>query len=80
VVPADGEPWERVIDLRVEEGDDSLERLRELLDRAEGYRRWNRATDGRVEIARAAVPRAALLGSWTCPTVSTSPTTPRPTS
>jgi uncharacterized Ntn-hydrolase superfamily protein len=53
VVPSEGEPWERVIDLRVEEGDDSLARLRELVDRAEAYRRWNRATEGYVEIAAA---------------------------
>ena len=38
VVPARGEPWERVIDLRVEEGDDSLVELRRLLERAEAYR------------------------------------------
>ena len=43
VVPAQGEPWERVIDLRVEDGDDSLVQLRRLLDLAEGYRRANRA-------------------------------------
>jgi uncharacterized Ntn-hydrolase superfamily protein len=43
VVPASGEPWERVIDLRVEDGDDSLVQLRRLLDLAEGYRRANRA-------------------------------------
>jgi len=43
VVPAEGEPWERVIDLRVEEGDDSLVELRRLLDRAEAYRAANRA-------------------------------------
>lgn len=41
VVPAAGEPWERVIDLRVEEGDDSLAELRRLLERAEGYRATN---------------------------------------
>jgi uncharacterized Ntn-hydrolase superfamily protein len=52
VVPAEGEPWDRVVDLRVEEGDDSLARLRELVVRAEGYRRWNRASSGRSEIAR----------------------------
>jgi hypothetical protein len=39
VVPAEGEPWARVIDLRVEEGDDSLVELRRLLERAEAYRR-----------------------------------------
>jgi len=38
VVPAEGEAWERVVDLRVEEGDGSLVELRRLLDRAEGYR------------------------------------------
>lgn len=54
VVPAQGEPWERVIDLRVEEGDDSLVELRRLLARAEGYRRANRA--------RPAAPVAAEHG------------------
>jgi uncharacterized Ntn-hydrolase superfamily protein len=53
VVPAGGGAWERVIDLRVEEGDDSLVELRRLLERAEAYRAVNRATDGRAEIARA---------------------------
>jgi uncharacterized Ntn-hydrolase superfamily protein len=43
VVPAEGEPWERVVDLRVEDGDDSLAQLRRLLGLAEGYRRANRA-------------------------------------
>jgi uncharacterized Ntn-hydrolase superfamily protein len=43
VVPAVGQPWERVIDLRVEDGDDSLIELRRLLRLAEGYRRANRA-------------------------------------
>ena len=38
VVPATGEPWTRVIDLRVEEGDDSLVQLRRLLEHAEAYR------------------------------------------
>jgi uncharacterized Ntn-hydrolase superfamily protein len=54
VVPAEGEPWERVIDLRVEDGDDSLVELRRLLDLAEGYRRANRA--------RPAAPAAAESG------------------
>jgi len=53
VVPAAGEPWERVIDLRVEEGDDSLRELRRLLDRAEGYRAASRAVGNRAELARA---------------------------
>ena len=34
VVPGEGEPWERVVDLRVEEGDGSLVELRRLLTRA----------------------------------------------
>lgn len=37
IVPATGEPWERVIDLRVEEGDGSLVELRRLIERAEAY-------------------------------------------
>jgi uncharacterized Ntn-hydrolase superfamily protein len=52
VAPAEGEPWDRVFDLRVEDGDDSLARLRDLVVRADAYRRWNRARSGRVEIAR----------------------------
>lgn len=43
VVPAEGEPWERVVDLRVEDGDDSLVELRRLLRLAEGYRRTSHA-------------------------------------
>lgn len=54
VVPAEGEPWERVVDLRVEEGDGSLVELRRLLARAEGYRAANRA--------RPAAPVAAAAG------------------
>jgi uncharacterized Ntn-hydrolase superfamily protein len=54
VVPQEGEPWERVIDLRVEEGDDSLVELRRLVDRAEGYRAAGRAEGGRAEVARLA--------------------------
>ena len=58
VVPAEGERWERVIDLRVEEGDASLDELRRLLERALGYREANRATDGDSADGRSA-PRAA---------------------
>ena len=54
VVPAQGDPWERIVDLRVEDGDDSLVQLRRLLDRAEGYRAANRA--------RPAAPAAAAAG------------------
>jgi uncharacterized Ntn-hydrolase superfamily protein len=38
IVPAEGEPWERTIDLRVEDGDDSLVQLRRLVDHAEAWR------------------------------------------
>jgi uncharacterized Ntn-hydrolase superfamily protein len=54
VVPAEGEPWERIVDLRVEEGDGSLVELRRLLERALAYRAANQAAEGRAEIARAA--------------------------
>lgn len=47
VVPSAGEPWERVIDLRVEEGDGSLSELRRLVERAEAYRAAESAADGR---------------------------------
>jgi uncharacterized Ntn-hydrolase superfamily protein len=53
VVPAEGERWERVVDLRVEESEKPLVELRRLLDRALGYREANRAESGRAEIARA---------------------------
>jgi uncharacterized Ntn-hydrolase superfamily protein len=52
VVPKEGDPWERIIDLRVEEGDDSLAELRRLLTRALGYREANRAVAGREDIGR----------------------------
>lgn len=53
VVPASGEPWERVVDLRVEDGDGSLVELRRLLERALGHRKTNRAEGGRADVARA---------------------------
>jgi uncharacterized Ntn-hydrolase superfamily protein len=53
VVPAGGEPWERVIDLRVEEGDGSVVELRRLVGLAETYRASNRAEDDRAGIGRA---------------------------
>lgn len=37
VVPASGEQWDRVVDIRVEDGDDSLTELRRLLNVAETY-------------------------------------------
>jgi uncharacterized Ntn-hydrolase superfamily protein len=54
VVPPEGKPWERIVDLRVEEGDDSLVVLRRLVGRAEAYREANRA--------RPAAPVAAARG------------------
>ena len=48
VAPLEGEPWERVVDLRVEEGDGSLVELRRLLRRAEGYRAAESAEDARA--------------------------------
>jgi uncharacterized Ntn-hydrolase superfamily protein len=52
IVPARGSAWERVIDLRVEEGDDSLIELRRLVTRAEAYRAANGADHDRADIAR----------------------------
>lgn len=54
VVPFEGEPWDRVLDLRVEESETPLEDLRRLVERALAYRRWNRADGGRAELAAAA--------------------------
>lgn len=51
VVPAQGERWERIIDLRVEESPEPLAELRRLLDRALAYRETNRATADRAGIA-----------------------------
>jgi uncharacterized Ntn-hydrolase superfamily protein len=53
VVPDRGEPWERVLDLRVEEGEGSIVELRRLVDRAEAYRATSRAERGRAELGRA---------------------------
>ena len=72
VVPATGERWERIVDLRVEEGDASLVELRRLLERALGYRAANRASGDRAEIARRhglpamAVEQGALLRCRRC--------------
>ncbi len=51
VVPGEGEPWDRVVDLRVEEGDGSLVELRRLVTRALGYRAASRATEERAAVA-----------------------------
>lgn len=53
VVPAAGERWERVIDLRVDESPEPLVELRRLLDRALAYRATNRATADRAGMAAA---------------------------
>ena len=50
VVASEGARWDRVVDLRVEEGDESLVELRRLLERALGYRAANRASVGRAAI------------------------------
>ena len=62
VVGAEGEPWERIVDLRVEEGDASLAELRRLLERALAYRAAARAPHERASIGRAAgLPEAHIL-------------------
>jgi len=60
VVPAEGDPWERVIDLRVEEGDGSLVELRRLLERAEGYRAAYRAHPSAPVAADRGLPENAV--------------------
>ena len=52
VAPPSGEPWERVVDLRVEEGDQSLVELRRLVERALAYREASRASSDRATLAR----------------------------
>lgn len=52
VVPTTGDPWETVVDLRVEDGDDSLVELRRLLQRAEAYRAAHEGGH-RAEVGRA---------------------------
>jgi uncharacterized Ntn-hydrolase superfamily protein len=52
VVPAEGEPWERVVDLRVDDSDAPLTELRRLLDAAEAYRAISAGEQNREHIAR----------------------------
>lgn len=52
VVASAGEPWERIVDLRVEDGDSSLAELRRLLELALAYRAANRATGNRREVGQ----------------------------
>ncbi|HEX7255573.1 MAG TPA: DUF1028 domain-containing protein, partial [Gaiellaceae bacterium] len=51
VVPAEGPPWERVSDLRVDDHSEPLRELRRLLDLEDGYRALD--GDNRAEAARA---------------------------
>jgi uncharacterized Ntn-hydrolase superfamily protein len=45
VVPADGEPWRRTVELRVEDHDDPLGELRRLLDLSDAYALASEADD-----------------------------------
>jgi uncharacterized Ntn-hydrolase superfamily protein len=54
VRPAEGQPWDRVSELRVEDHADPLGELRRLLTMEEAYRRINRAERGRAAIAEQA--------------------------
>jgi tetratricopeptide (TPR) repeat protein len=55
VVPAEGEPWHRAVELRVEDHPEPLDELRRLLDLREAYDLANEADDlasvGRFEEA-----------------------------
>jgi len=62
VAPLEGDPWQRVVDLRVEEGDSSLVELRRLVERAEGYRAATTAAIARERgLPDAFVTQAALF-------------------
>jgi uncharacterized Ntn-hydrolase superfamily protein len=54
VVAAQGEPWERVVDIRVE--DQSLPELRRLVERSLGYREANHADNGATVAAEHGLP------------------------
>ena len=51
VVPAEGKPWETVVDLRVDDHEEPLGELRRLLDLHDGYEAME-GPDGRAEAAR----------------------------
>jgi uncharacterized Ntn-hydrolase superfamily protein len=51
VVPAEGKPWETVVDLRVDDHEDPLAELRRLLDLHDGYEAMDEPGD-RAEAAR----------------------------
>jgi uncharacterized Ntn-hydrolase superfamily protein len=56
VRPADGKPWERVSDLRVDDHPEPLAELDRLLTLEEAYRAVNRAPAGEGETAAAPLP------------------------
>ena len=75
VVPRDGEPWRRTVELRVEDAESPLGELRRLLDLHDAYALADRADalagEGRHEAASAlyieaaaAAPANAELGFW----------------
>ena len=65
VVPAEGEPWQRVVDLRVEDHDEPLAELERLLDLADAYALATQGDDlvgaGRHQEAADRYTRAAEL-------------------
>ena len=65
VVPAEGEPWRRNVDLRVEDHAEPLRELRRLLTLQRAYDLAGAADElmaaGRVRGGRRALPRAASL-------------------
>jgi uncharacterized Ntn-hydrolase superfamily protein len=65
VVPAEGEPWRNVAELRVEDHPEPLAELRRLVDLEEAYELMNQADEfsrlGRYEEAATAFMRAARL-------------------
>lgn len=61
VAPQHGEPWERVVDVRVEEGDDSLVELRRVVERAEGYRAASRARPATPVARERSLPEQYVL-------------------
>ena len=61
VVGREGQPWEREVDLRVDDHPEPLEELRRLLDRADAYRAM-RGPPGPTDAELAALP--AVDGAW----------------
>lgn len=65
VVPADGEPWRRVVELRVEDNPEPLVELRRLVDLGEAYELMNKAdnagSEGRHDEAAEFFMKAAAV-------------------